>query len=392
MDSPRLPDWGGGVLASVVPSLLVGLGVPRLAAAPLPRLAPPGMRAACLLLVDGLGWEQLRAHPREAPFLTSLADGQAPITAGFPTTTASSVAALGTGLPTGLHGIVGYSFALGDGQIVDALGWRGRDGGRTVDLRERFVPEAVQPVPTAFERAAAAGMRVWLTLPATLRGSGLTRAVLRGGEFHGVHALGDLAATALAGLDGPGPALCYAYHGDLDLLGHVYGPDSLPWRLQLSQVDRLAATIAEGLPPGAALAVTADHGMVHTPPEHRVDLDTTPALQAGVRLFGGEPRARYLYTEPGATDDVAAVWTELLGDRAWIATREQAVAAGWFGPRVAAHVRDRIGDLVVAARADTAIVRTVAEPKLAPLLGQHGSLTVDEQLVPLLVHDPAGQG
>jgi predicted AlkP superfamily pyrophosphatase or phosphodiesterase len=386
-----LPRLAAGSLSDLVPSLLAGLGVPGFTAttAALSGLLPAGTRGVCLLLVDGLGWRLLREHAGDAPFLASLAQDAEPVAAGFPTTTAVSIAALGTGLPAGVHGIVGYSFVIGDGLVLEALGWSTREDGKSVDARSRFLPEEVQPVPTALERAAAAGVRVRRAVPHHFRDSGLTRAVMRGGDFHGVHALGDLAATALAGLAGDTPTLSYAYHGDLDLLGHVYGPGSLPWRLQLSHVDRLAAAVAGGLPERTALVVTADHGMVGIPEEHRLDIDTTPALQAGVRLVAGEPRARYLYTEAGAADDVFAAWADLLGDRAWIATRAEAVEAGWFGGPVADRFRDRIGDLVVAARTDIAMVRSAAEPRLAGLLGHHGSLTPDEQLVPVLVAPPA---
>jgi hypothetical protein len=202
--------------------------------------------------------------------------------------------------------------------------------------------------------------------------------------------LGDLAASALAAVSSSARSLCYAYHGDLDLLGHVYGVGSLPWRLQLAHVDRLAAVIAEGLPPGAQLVVIADHGMVTVPEQARLDFDTEPALQAGVRLLGGDPRARYVYTEPGATDDVCVAWCELIGDRAWIPTRDEAIAAGWFGPVVELPIRDRIGDLIVAARTDFAIVQSRVTPTMSTLIGHHGSLTAEEQLVPLLVHRPDG--
>jgi len=216
----------------------------------------------------------------------------------------------------------------------------------------------------------------------------LNRVALRGAEFRGVHALGDLVVTALAAVSGTERSLCYAYHGDLDLLGHVYGVGSLPWRLQLAHVDRLAAAIADGLPPGTQLVVISDHGMVTVPAEGRLDFDTEPALQAGVRLLGGDARARYLYTEPDATDDVRAAWHELLGDRAWICTREEAIAAGWFGPVVSPGIRERIGDLIVAARTDVAIVQSHVTPTLSRLIGHHGSLTANEQLVPLLVYRP----
>jgi predicted AlkP superfamily pyrophosphatase or phosphodiesterase len=382
LDAPQLADDQRRTLADVVSSLLSGLGVPGFT----DRLGLNPARGVCLLLVDGLGWRALRKHPTDAPFLTTLAERSEPITSGFPSTTAASVSTIGTGVPAGQHGIVGFSFAIPDGVLINALSWHTHAAGKRVDLRERFVPEDIQPRRTALERAAAAGVQVTLAVPHAHRGTGLTRAVLRGGDIQDVHALGDLAANALAAVSGPGRTFCYAYHGDLDLLGHVYGVESLPWRLQLGHVDRLAATIAEGLPPGTQLVVIADHGMVTVPDEARLDFDTEPALQAGVRLLGGEPRARYVYTDPGATDDVLATWSELIGDRAWICTRNEAIAAGWFGPVVEPRTRDRIGDIVVAARTDFAVVRTQVTPKLSRLIGHHGSLTADEQLVPLLVH------
>lgn len=382
MEAPELPGAQRASLADVVPSLLAGMGVDGFT----DRLGLRPVQGACLLLVDGLGWHALQEHPADAPFLTSLAHGSQPITAGFPSTTAASVSAIGTGLPAGEHGIVGFSFATPDGVLLNALSWHTHGGGERIDLRERFVPEDVQPRPTALERAAAAGVRVILAVPQVHQGSGLNRAALRGGEVHGVHALGDLAGNALAAMSGNRRRLCYAYHGDLDLLGHVYGVGSLPWRLQLNHVDRLAAMIAEGLPPDTQLVVIADHGMVTVPEEGRLDFDTEPALQAGVRLLGGDARARYVYTEPGATDDVLATWWELIGDRAWIRTRDEAIAAGWFGPVVEPRIRDRIGDIIVAARQDFAIVRSQVTPKLSRLIGHHGSLTTDEQLVPLLVY------
>jgi hypothetical protein len=131
--------------------------------------------------------------------------------------------------------------------------------------------------------------------------------------------------------------------------------------------------------------VTADHGMVHVPADHRVDVDTTPALRDGLRLLGGEPRARYLYAEPGALADLRATWTGVLGDRAWVVDRDEAIAAGWYGPAVADRVRERIGELVVAARTDVAVVQSATEPTLSRLLGHHGSLTPQELEVPVLV-------
>ena len=126
------------------------------------------------------------------------------------------------------------------------------------------------------------------------------------------------------------------------------------------KIDLTVRLIAERLPAGAAMIVTADHGMVQV--DSPVDFDRRPELQAGVRALGGEPRARHVYAEPGAADDVAAAWRELLGVDFTVATRAEVVGLGWFGPRVTSRVAPRIGDVVVVANTDGAVIRSGAEP------------------------------
>jgi predicted AlkP superfamily pyrophosphatase or phosphodiesterase len=381
MESLVMPRYGAGALADVIPSLLAGLHVPGA----VNLLDLPSALKVCLLLVDGLGWRLLHTYSDDAPFLSSLVADREPITAGFPSTTVTRIAAIGTGLPPGEHGLVGYSFATSDNVLLNALKWSRHGVGRVEDLRSHVVPEQIQPRRTAWERATDAGVAVRLVVPHDQEGSGLSRAVLRGGEFRGVHALGDLASRALEALRDDERSLCYAYHADLDVLGHRYGPGSDPWRFQLAHIDRLAAAIAGGLPREGMLVVTADHGMVAVGEEDHIDFDALPQLQGGVRMLGGEARVRYVYTESGATEDVFHCWRAMLGEQAWILRRDEAIEAGWFGPQVAGYVRGRIGDLVVAARTNIAVVRSALEPRLSRFVGHHGSLTADEQLVPLLI-------
>jgi hypothetical protein len=104
----------------------------------------------------------------------------------------------------------------------------------------------------------------------------------------------------------------------------------------------------------------------------------------GVSLFGGEARFRHLYCDNGVVDDVAARWTERLGDDGIVLTRDRAIDEGWFG-EVASEVRLRLGDVMVASIGDRAVVSTSRFPYEATLVGLHGSLTDEEMLVPLLV-------
>ncbi len=370
------PDPHTPHLADVVPSVLSAMGVKGFEA----RIALPGdVAGACVLLIDGLGAELLDIYAEDAPVLAALRGRTLQV--GFPSTTVAGLAALGTGCRTGEHGMVGLSFRLSGADVINALGWRPHPTGR--DLRDKFPPEQVQPLPTVFERAVSAGIAVSVVSGAEFTGSGLTRAVLRGGRYFGVHALGDLAACVRSALADGG--FCYGYHSELDFLGHVYGPGSTAWRMQLRQVDRLVESIVDELPPGALLAVVADHGMVAVDAQEIVDIDECEVLMDGVKAIGGEPRARHVYVADGAADSVLAAWRATLTRQAWVVSRDEAISAGWFGARVRDDARFRMGDVIAAARGTAGIMRRTAEPLLSALIGQHGSLTDAEQRVPLLL-------
>lgn len=377
-----VPAYGSHSLADLGPAVLAGLGV----AGELPAgLGLGELRRVVVLLVDGLGAHQLAAHAELAPFLSSLA--ATPLTACFPTTTVTSLTSLGTGLPPGQHGLPGYaSWVAEAGSVVHWLTWRARaaESETGADLRESLVPEDVQPHRTVFERAVHDGIAVSHCAPAAFRGTGFSRAALRGGDFTGSISDGDLLAQAAAGARAGTRSLVYAYLSELDTIGHVRGPGSDAWCEQLRRVDSLAERLAAVLPAGADLLVTADHGMVGVPPADRVDLGAHPELLDGVRVVAGEPRVRQLHVAPGAEAGVVAAWTATLGERMWVATRDEAIAAGLFGPRVTPAAAARVGDVLAVAHGSVAVVDSADHPKEAALLGHHGALTPAELDVPLL--------
>ena len=368
---PLLPGYGTSTLADLSRSVLASLGVPGednpLGLPPLPRV--------CLLVVDGLGWDLLRTHRSAAPFLAGLLETGCWLTAGFPSTTVTSLGSLGTGRAPGQHGLLGYQVRVpASGQLLNALRWD-----KAVD------PIRWQPGSTIFERAAAAGIGAFRVAAGAFRQSGLSTAAMRGADYHAADTPGALVASSAAALASVPRGLVMVYTGDLDSTGHAWGCTSPAWRYQLGHVDRLAEQLAGALPAGTALHITADHGMVDVPPSRRADADAIPVLRDGVAVLGGEPRARHVYAKPGAAPDVLAAWQATLGDSAWTVSRDQAIEAGWFGP-VNGDAVDRIGDVVAASRGPSAVVATVAEPRESRLIGMHGSLTPSEQRVPLLTH------
>jgi hypothetical protein len=304
----------------------------------------------------------------------------------FPSTTSASLASLGTGLPPGEHGLVGYTFAVpGHDRAMNSLQWELYGIGPHLDLRTELRPEDFQPMPTVLQRAVSAGCQITLVGPSAHASSGLTRAILRGARYVGADGLDQLVEAVAATLTFEGMKSVYAYHPFLDTFGHLRGVSSNEWTEHLLSVDRAAQAIYERLPPGFALVVTADHGMVNLGPEDRIDVADAPELMAGVRLLAGEARARHVHARPGAADDVLAVWRDMLGDRMWVVPKEEAIAAGWFGPKVLDWVLPRIGDVIASAFSAIGVFQREVDPLQATLVGHHGSMTPVEQRVPFIL-------
>lgn len=365
------PAYHQRSLGDVVPAVAAALGV-SMGDEPSDLLLP-GAPSYVVFLVDGLGARLLERYAHAAPFLSSLLAEQRTATAGVPSTTATSLTSLGTGLTPGAHGLVGFTSRVpGTDRLLNALLWD-----KDVD------PLEWQPHPTAFSRLRARGATVTVVNKREFVGSGLTVAAHRGADYVGADKVGERLAAAVAS-SCDGPSLTYLYDGDLDWTGHRYGVASSQWLQQLSIIDSEAEQLRDSLPASIRLLVVADHGMVDSPLESRIDVDDRHELRDGVALLGGEARFRHLYCHRGSVADVAATWTEVLGDRAEVMTRDVAVARGWFGP-VQPAVLPRLGDVVVACHGDTAVMSTNDFPYEATLVGLHGSLTPEEMLIPMLV-------
>ncbi|GAA1495800.1 alkaline phosphatase family protein [Paeniglutamicibacter kerguelensis] len=375
LELPPPPPYGSKTIAELLPSAAAALGVEGFEN----TLGLPAASRVCVVMVDGLGKGLLKARGGHAPFLRKLTENSQTLQSPFPSTTATSLTSLGTGLAPGAHGIVGYDSVDPAGRrVVNQLsGW-------PADLD----PVAWQPHETVFERAAAQGVHTATVSMAQFQDSALTRAALRGTEFteaNGPHARVRAAAEILAANP---RTLLYCYWNELDKAGHRYGKDSLEWGHALEEVDSLMRTLASRVPAGTLLLLTGDHGMVDVPEKWRVDYSEYPELVAGVELTAGEPRAVQLHFAVNTTDAqraaVADAWRENFGSKAWVLTREQAIDHGLFG-RVDDSVRERIGDLLILAAEDVAFLdgRRV-NPAAFTMIGQHGSMTRAEREIPLL--------
>lgn len=365
------PAYGRSTLADLMPSIGAHLGVPGCDEPPM-RL--PDSHRYVVVLIDGLGWQLVRRAIQHVPYLAGLLGDAEPITSAVPSTTVTSLACLGTGLPPGQHGLVGYTSRVpGTSELLNALTWDS-------DL----VAREYQPRPTFFERAVEVGVSVSSVALERFQATGLTEAALRGADFvsfeHEKHEDTRIELTVEAAQRGD-RSLVYAYEGELDHCGHVQGSASPTWLEHLVRIDTMCERLRDELPDDVRMIITGDHGMIDVPPGHRLIVEDEPDLVVGMSALAGEGRFRQVYVDRDDPAAVAARWQDRLGETAWVLTRDEAIDAGWFGP-VDDSVRERYGHVLVAMRADHALM-TRQFPRELSLVGMHGSLTPAEIMVPL---------
>ena len=359
---PLITDVVAGGLATIDPALP---GASAQAAASLGM--ETGAHQLLLILVDGLGYELIEEYVGHPPTLRRVRGDVRSIHTVVPSTTAAAITAFGTGERPGATNMVGFSVAYGGG-VMNLLAMEGGPA-----------PTEWQPVPTYFERLAAADVASAVVSPARFAGSGLTGAALRGARHVPAETLDERVSAALRELRAGTPVV-YLYWSEIDHAGHGSGVGSDSWIANLEEFDAGLARLLRSLPAGVRTVMTADHGMINVDASQIVDVASTPALREGVRIVAGETRAVHVHADAGRADEVEARWRDVLGESAWIVSGEAISALIGAGDGAAV-----IGDFLVLARGRGGVVdsRTQSASAIA-MPGVHGSLPSTEMRIPVV--------
>lgn len=367
-----MTELNSRTLADLSNSIFAGLGISG--AQNVLALPENSHQRECLLLIDGMGLSALKQFGDQFPIFKEV--GEFPnLNSHFPSTTATNLSSLGTGVLPGVHGMLGYTVRVPrsgqPGRLLNSLKWD-----------DRVDPVIWQKVPTLFERAKAEGISVSHVAAKRYEGSGFTQAALRGANYIGANQIEDIVSAAQVAMKNEG-SFAYLYINHLDHAGHEDGVGSANWLTALGVVAQLITSLRDRLPRGARLWVTADHGMINV--GEKIVLGQENDLMKGVTLVGGEPRARHIYLEDGSHNDVASTWREFLGNRARIYLKAEAIAAGLFGPEVLVDSQERLGDLIAIANGEAILIDPTRVKEEGKMVGHHGGLLETETQIPLLV-------
>lgn len=357
---PRLTD--------VLPAAYAALGadIPRPALADQLSLDKP--KSICIVVIDGMGQRLIADSTGHTPFLRSIRGDILEGRTVVPSTTAAAITSLSTTALPGQTRMVGWSVKDGD-DITVLLSFDGASQ----------PPELWQPKMTFFERGNLEwGIESVRVFTERFAHSGLTRAALRGAVQVSAESWDERIDLALRHLR-LGTPVVYLYWSELDHAGHGHGWRSTQWAEELERVDAGLARLARQCPADSAVVVTADHGMVDTSVQYRIDLADHPALTNGLQLIAGEGRSVHIHCEPDRLD-LLDTWEAYIAERGSL-VRKDDLASVLGGHAGAALVGD---GLLLMHENWVCVDSRVQSSGMVNLIGVHGSITEDEMAIPII--------
>ncbi len=383
--SMQLPDYHGGSLVNLMASLQNGLkGAMHTYQALnlLPAQQVAARRQILLWVIDGLGFNYLRAHPEAIHFNASL---RGSMTSVYPPTTATAITTLLTGMAPQQHGLTGwYMYYRELGSMLAVLPGKPRYGG--VGLGAAGIDVALLHGHTAF--ADRIGVCAHNIAPASIARSDFNLAHLGSARLSSYHDLDGLLDEISTALHGDGHRFVHAYWPGLDSIGHHNGIGSDAARTHLLELDQAFLTLLERIQGTDTLVIVcADHGQIDSTPASRLSLDDHPHLKDMLALpLCGEPRSVYCYLRPGCEQDFDSYVASGLAGAAHALSPSELLDQHWFGlgerhPELAR----RIGDRVLLMQSNYTLKDWLPQEKRFELVGVHGGLSSDELLVPLII-------
>jgi hypothetical protein len=401
-----LPDYDGRSLANVPATLLALLGAD--APDPAQHLCPPleapywadagPIRRLIVVLLDALGYlalrERLRERERSVWSRLATVGRLLPMTSICPSTTATALATLFTGLPPIAHGILGYELWLREvGLLTQMLALRPALGPDKETLLDWGIkPESLMPSVSLGALCDKADIATTALVPAQHVRGALTRMCYRG--FYRIAGYADSvdmwnALHSLLGQDDAERSLYLVYWGGIDHTAHRHGTGRGHWQTALDDVTRAAEErffwqLTRDRRADTAVVLLADHGFIDAPADQGHRVDTDPVFQQELLIpHSGESRLAYLHCLDQDLTALQQRFQATLGEGLTVLSSREAIDAGLFGPgEPHPEAACRLGHLIVASRGKGYLIRDADGTKLR---GRHGGLGAQEMLVPWLL-------
>ncbi|MBW1709392.1 MAG: alkaline phosphatase family protein [Deltaproteobacteria bacterium] len=334
------------------------------------------------VLIDALGADLVESLPQNAFLRVNM---KRRLQSLFPSTTASVLTSLATGMWPCSHGVSGWFMYLEEADIsVISLLFVERNTRRSLE-ELGLSAQDLFPVPSFWPYLRHEPHTV---LPAAIVDSVYSNYSSGETQCLGYPDLsGAIEITSKLVLKASRPSLTYLYLPQFDETAHVKGKEHEQTRQILLTINEHLDELAKSLAGRVRIVISADHGVVTVPEERRFVLSGDDPLNRYLRCQPtGEPTVPVFHVHGGHEEAFTEEFTERFGNHFALLLPEDAERLRLFGPGDLSPItKSRLGSFIGISRKPSVFYIRTKQKKGPVIIGYHGGLSSEEMHVPLIL-------
>lgn len=373
------PDYQNNSIVNAAASILQALDVKPLYN-PLSKMEfLSEAKTIVLLVIDGLGYQYLKKYAPSSFFGRNI---KQKLTSVFPSTTASALTTLETGVAPQQHSITGWFTYLKElGVVAKILPFYPRCGGSTF-AETKIEREAIFTEARISDKTNRTSAVVY---PEDIIDGKVNK---KDKTMFAYTSFDDMLQIVSKRIRNEKTQhFIYAYWSEFDSICHKHGIKSSEAFNHFTFLDKKLETFSASLKGSdTALIITADHGLIDTNQEKVMVIDYFPQLQNTLTLpLCGESRVSYAYIKPSKYKLFENIIATKFNDVCWLYRSEDLIEQNWFGLfQPNPKLYDRVGDYVLLMKDNYIMKDFLLGEERKFNTGNHGGVSSLEMFVPLI--------
>lgn len=357
-----------------------------------------------LFLIDGLGENYLQKFKKDSKFLRTIDKIGADffLTCQFPSTTATNVTTIHTGLDVAQHGVYEWFYfePLVDDIIASVLFSYAGDKNRET-LKNKVNPNDIYPTQTVYRKLSQHGVKSFAFQNKKLTSTAYSKTLLKGANIKGYSTLSKGIESLAECINNENGKTYYLFYYEMiDKASHKYGPESKKADKEVKKLfkalEKLQVMLSK-VDENILFILTSDHGQISLDTEKNVYLNQEfPEIEKYIKkskdgnllVPAGSPRDMFLYIEDEMLDDALNFLQDKLYKKAVVCKTDYLIENKYFGRKnISRALKCRLGSLAILPLENWTIwwyEKGIFEVKN---LGHHGGLSRNEMEIPLLIWD-----